>query len=175
MQQEYLILVDETDRPIGKMEKLEAHEKGLLHRAFSVFLFNDQNEVLLHQRAAAKYHSPNNWTNTCCSHPREGESVTDAGMRRLREEMGIACALSPLFSFIYKAAFDNGLTEHEFDHVLVGRFNGEAKPNPEEVQATQWMSLEKLKQEINDNPTKFTPWLKIIINDYFDKFSSWPE
>ncbi|PHO01659.1 isopentenyl-diphosphate delta-isomerase, partial [Rhodobacteraceae bacterium 4F10] len=122
---EQVILVDQQDNPIGLMEKIEAHEKALLHRAFSVFVFNDKNELMLQQRAAEKYHSPLLWTNTCCSHQRDGESNIEAGKRRLQEEMGFSCELEEVFSFIYKAPFDNGLTEHEYDHVMIGRFNDE--------------------------------------------------
>jgi isopentenyl-diphosphate delta-isomerase len=120
---EYVILVDPTDQPVGRMEKMEAHEKGILHRAFSVFLFNEKGETLLQQRASTKYHSPLLWTNTCCSHQRDGESNAQAASRRLREELGIELApdrLNDVFSFVYRAEFDNGLTEHELDHVLVG-------------------------------------------------------
>ena len=120
MNEEQVILVDENDRAIGLMPKLEAHEKAVLHRAFSVFILNAKGELLLQQRAAHKYHSPLLWTNTCCSHQRQGEQSIEAGMRRLREEMGFEVPLKELFSFIYKAPFDNGLTEHEFDHVLIG-------------------------------------------------------
>ena len=133
MIEEQVILVDENDTQIGLMPKMEAHEKALLHRAFSVFSFNDSGELLLQQRAADKYHSPLQWTNTCCSHQREGESNIEAGKRRLQEEMGFSCELSEVFSFIYKAPFDNGLTEHELDHVMIGKFNGVPEVNPEEV------------------------------------------
>jgi isopentenyl-diphosphate delta-isomerase len=148
------------------MPKLEAHEKALLHRAFSVFVFNDKNELMLQQRAAHKYHSPNLWTNTCCSHQRVGESNIEAGKRRLREEMGFSIELRDTISFIYKAPFDNGLTEHEFDHILVGHYNGEPMLNPEEVSDWKWMSLETVKNDMSDNPGFYTEWFKII----FDKF-----
>jgi isopentenyl-diphosphate Delta-isomerase len=119
MIEEQVILVDENDNQIGLMPKMEAHEKALLHRAFSVFTFNDKGELLLQQRAADKYHSPLLWTNTCCSHQRDGETSLQAGRRRLQEEMGFTCELEEVFSFIYKAPFDNGLTEHELDHVIM--------------------------------------------------------
>ena len=139
--EEQVILVNEKDEPIGLMGKMEAHEKGLLHRAFSVFVFNSKQEVLLQQRAACKYHSPNLWTNTCCSHPRAGETNQQAGERRLQEEMGLQVPLREVFSFIYKAPFDNGLTEHEYDHVLVGYSDAQPQINPEEVASWKWLSL----------------------------------
>ncbi|WP_246175236.1 isopentenyl-diphosphate Delta-isomerase, partial [Tenacibaculum aiptasiae] len=139
---EQVILVDEQDNPIGLMEKIEAHEKALLHRAFSVFVFNSKGELMLQQRAAEKYHSPLLWTNTCCSHQRDGETSLEAGKRRLQEEMGFVCELEEVFWFIYKAPFDNGLTEHELDHVMVGKFEGEPEINKEEVEAYKWMLLE---------------------------------
>ena len=161
-----VILVDENDKQIGLMPKMEAHEKGLLHRAFSVFVFNDKKELMLQQRAAHKYHSPNLWTNTCCSHQREGEVSVDAGMRRLEEEMGFTVPLEESISFIYKAPFDNGLTEHELDHILLGTFNAEPAINPEEVAAWKWMSLDAIKADIKNSPEVYTEWFKII----FDKF-----
>lgn len=173
MQQEFVILVDEKDEQIGLMEKLEAHQKGLLHRAFSVFAFNDANELLLHQRAAGKYHSPGCWTNTCCSHPRENETILEAGNRRLQEEMGMQCVLEPVFSFIYRAEFDNGLIEHELDHVLLGRFSGKPYPNAEEAQDWKYISLEQLQKEINETPERFTPWLRIILAQHLEKILQW--
>ena len=166
MKEEMVILVDENDKQIGLMPKMEAHEKGLLHRAFSVFVFNDKKELMLQQRAAHKYHSPNLWTNTCCSHQREGEVSVDAGMRRLEEEMGFTVPLEESISFIYKAPFDNGLTEHELDHILLGTFNAEPAINPEEVAAWKWMSLDAIKADIKNSPEVYTEWFKII----FDKF-----
>ncbi|MCL4112466.1 UNVERIFIED_CONTAM: hypothetical protein GTU68_046992 [Idotea baltica] len=148
------------------MPKLEAHEKAVLHRAFSVFVFNNDNELMLQQRALGKYHSPGLWTNTCCSHQREGESNIQAGKRRLQEEMGFVTELRESISFIYKAPFDNGLTEHEFDHVLIGEFNDDPIINSEEVEAWKWMSLESVKKDIEEQPTLYTAWFKII----FDKF-----
>lgn len=173
MEKEYVILVDSQDNPIGSMEKLEAHQKGLLHRAFSVFLFNENNELLLQQRASEKYHSPNLWTNTCCSHPREEETILSAGSRRLKEEMGISCAIEPLFSFVYKADFDNGLIEHEFDHVLVGRYSRQPQMNPEEVQNFQYISLDLLQERVKQNPQNYTPWLSIILEKHINKFAAW--
>lgn len=166
---EEVILVNELDEPIGSMEKIEAHEKALLHRAFSVFILNDKNEVMLQQRAASKYHSPLLWTNTCCSHQRAGEKNIDAGKRRLQEEMGFQVDLKELFSFIYKAPFDNGLTEHELDHVMVGYSNQEPNINSEEVEAWKWMSMETIKQDMKDHPENYTAWFKIIF-EKFDHF-----
>lgn len=165
--QEQVILVNENDEPIGSMEKIEAHEKALLHRAFSVFILNDKNEVMLQQRAASKYHSPLLWTNTCCSHQRAGETNIAAGKRRLLEEMGFQVDLKELFSFIYKAPFDNGLTEHELDHVMVGYSNQDPNINREEVEAWKWMSLEAIKQDMKDHPESYTAWFKIIFEKFY--------
>ncbi|MBV1888096.1 MAG: isopentenyl-diphosphate Delta-isomerase, partial [Urechidicola sp.] len=142
---EQVILVNENDEQLGLMEKMEAHEKALLHRAFSVFTFNENGELLLQQRAASKYHSPLLWTNTCCSHQRNGESNIEAGKRRLQEEMGFVCELKEIFSFVYKAPFDNGLTEHELDHVMTGIYNENPKINKEEVENYKWMTIEDIK------------------------------
>ena len=164
--EEQVILVNEHDIPIGLMEKLEAHQKALLHRAFSVFILNDKGEIMLQQRAASKYHSPNLWTNTCCSHPRQGETTIEAGKRRLREEMGFVTELTDILSFIYKAPFDNGLTEHELDHILIGYYNAPPTINPEEVADWRWELPEKIKEDIAKHPHRYTEWFKII----FDKF-----
>lgn len=166
MPEELVILVNEKDEQIGLMPKMEAHEKGLLHRAFSVFVFNDKNELMLQQRALDKYHSPGLWTNTCCSHQRLGESNIEAGKRRLQEEMGFTTDLKETLSFIYKAPFDNGLSEHEFDHILLGNYNAEPDINPQEVAQWKWMDMEDVKNDIKQNPTIYTEWFKII----FDKF-----
>ena len=166
MELEYVILVDEIDQEIGTMEKQEAHEKGLLHRAFSVFVFNENKELLLQQRALTKYHSAGLWTNTCCSHPRIGETIEQAAHRRLMEEMGFDCELSTKTSFIYKAAFENGLTEHEFDHVLVGSFNGEINFNPTEVKNFKWINLEELQIDLLQNNQNYTAWFKIIFDNF---------
>ena len=165
--EEQVILVNEKDEPIGLMGKMEAHEKGLLHRAFSVFIFNSKQEVLLQQRAACKYHSPNLWTNTCCSHPRAGETNQQAGERRLQEEMGLQVPLQEVFSFIYKAPFDNGLTEHEYDHVLVGYSDAQPQINPEEVASWKWLSLEAIKEDILQAPERYTAWFKIIFEEFY--------
>ncbi len=165
---EYVILVDEQDNQIGLMPKMMAHEKALLHRAFSVFIFNSKNELMLQQRALHKYHSPGLWTNTCCSHQREGESNIEAGKRRLMEEMGFETELKETTSFIYKAPFDNGLTEHELDHVLVGYYEGKPEINDEEVADWKWMSLEQVKDDISSNPDQYTAWFKIIFEKFYD-------
>lgn len=167
MAEEKVILVNEKDEQIGLMEKIEAHEKALLHRAFSVFVFNDNKELMIQQRAFSKYHSPGLWTNTCCSHQREGETNVEAGRRRLMEEMGFTTDLQDTISFIYKAPFDNGLTEHEYDHILVGSFNAEPDPNPDEVAAWKWVSLEDLKKDMKLNPHIYTEWFKIIFDKYY--------
>ena len=167
--EEQVILVNENDEQIGLMPKLEAHEKAALHRAFSVFIFNVKDELLLQKRASHKYHSPNQWTNTCCSHQRNGETSIEAGKRRLYEEMGFSCELEEIFKFIYKAPFDNGLTEHELDHVLIGYYNENPKINLEEVDDYTWMSISDIKKDITENPNKFTVWFKIIFNKYLEK------
>ncbi len=164
--EEQVILVNEKDEKIGLMPKMEAHEKALLHRAFSVFVFNNKEELLLQQRAKDKYHSPLLWANTCCSHQRDGETNINAGKRRLQEEMGFVCDLKEVTSFIYKAPFDNGLTEHELDHILVGYYNENPIINKEEVASYKWLPLEVVKAEIADFPELYTEWFKII----FDKF-----
>lgn len=166
MKEENVILVTENDEPIGLMPKMEAHEKAALHRAFSVFILNDKNQVMLQQRAGDKYHSPLLWTNTCCSHQREGESNIEAGNRRLYEEMGIKTELKELFSFIYKAPFENGLTEHELDHVMIGYHNEEPSINKSEVESWKWVDIDQIKLDMEVNPDIYTVWFKII----FDKF-----
>ncbi|WP_299680254.1 isopentenyl-diphosphate Delta-isomerase [uncultured Tenacibaculum sp.] len=169
---ENVILVDELDNEVGLMPKMEAHEKAVLHRAFSVFVFNDDNELMLQQRAKDKYHSPLLWTNTCCSHQRKGETNISAGKRRLQEEMGFSCELEEVFSFIYKAPFDNGLTEHELDHVMIGYYNGEPEINPEEVESFKWMLLDDVKIDIEKNPDDYTAWFKIIFEKSYDKIAN---
>jgi isopentenyl-diphosphate delta-isomerase len=159
---EQVILVDSDDNPIGLMEKMEAHEKAILHRAFSVFAMNDKDEILLQQRALSKYHSGGLWTNTCCSHPRDGETVEEAAKRRLQEEMGFTCEVKRVFSFIYKAELDNNLTEHELDHVLIARWNDDPVINPEEVESFDWKSVDWVAQDMQAYPEKYTEWFKII-------------
>ncbi|GAB5475337.1 MAG: isopentenyl-diphosphate Delta-isomerase [Maribacter sp.] len=167
MKEEHVILVNESDEPIGIMPKMEAHEKAILHRAFSVFIMNGKGETMLQQRAAHKYHSPLLWTNTCCSHQRAGESNVEAGKRRLQEEMGFTADLKELFSFIYKAPFDNGLTEHELDHVMIGNYDEEPMLNPDEVADWKWMRPETIKADIAKNPEKYTAWFKIIFERFY--------
>lgn len=167
--EEQVILVDEQDNPIGLMPKMEAHEKALLHRAFSVFVFNNKGQLMLQQRAAHKYHSPLLWTNTCCSHQREGETSIEAGKRRLQEEMGFSCALEEIFWFVYKAPFDNGLTEHELDHVLIGYYNEEPEINLDEVASYKWMTVEEVKKDMENHPEHYTAWFKIIFKESYHK------
>ena len=167
MEEEKVILVNEFDEQIGLMPKLEAHEKAILHRAFSVFVLNNKNEVMLQQRAQQKYHSPLLWTNTCCSHQREGETNIQAGNRRLNEEMGFSTELKELFHFIYKAPFDNGLTEHELDHVMIGYYEGEPVINTEEVENWKWMKIEDIQNDMISNPESYTVWFKIIFDEFY--------
>ncbi|MGJ8666602.1 MAG: isopentenyl-diphosphate Delta-isomerase [Patiriisocius sp.] len=168
MTEEKVILVNKNDEQIGVMPKMEAHQKGVLHRAFSVFVLNDNNDLMLQQRALHKYHSPGLWTNTCCSHQRVGESNIEAGTRRLQEEMGFTTALKDTISFIYKAPFDNGLTEHELDHILLGNFNGMPQINEDEVAAWKWMPLNEVKTDIKKHPELYTEWFKIIFAESFE-------
>ena len=167
MKEDNVILVNQKDEQIGLMPKLEAHEKAVLHRAFSVFVLNNKNEIMLQQRAQHKYHSPLLWTNTCCSHQREGETNIQAGSRRLFEEMGFETQLKELFHFIYKAPFDNGLTEHELDHVMIGTYDGEPKINPEEVENWKWMCIEDVREDMRLHPEIYTVWFKIIFDQFY--------
>lgn len=166
--EEQVILVDKNDNPIGLMPKLEAHQKAVLHRAFSVFILNTKGELMLQQRAKHKYHSPELWTNTCCSHQRQGETNVQAGMRRLQEEMGFTTDLKELTSFIYKAPFDNGLTEHEYDHVLLGHYEDNPIINRDEVANWKWMPLADVKRDIELNPNRYTVWFLIIFTKFYD-------
>ena len=172
MIEEQVILVNDQDEQIGLMPKMEAHKKGVLHRAFSVFIFNSKNELMLQQRAAHKYHSPLLWTNTCCSHQRDGETNIEAGTRRLSEEMGFTTALKEVTTFIYKAPFDNGLTEHEFDHVMKGFYEMDPVINKEEVEAWKWMPVEAIKSDIESNPEIYTAWFKIIFKNFYTHINS---
>jgi len=162
MAQERVVLVDAEDNPVGTMEKIEAHERGLLHRAFSVFVLRqvgERTELLLQKRATTKYHFGGLWTNTCCGHPREGENAVEAGRRRLPEEMSFDCELEDVGNFVYQATSPNGLIEHELDHVLVGHFQGEAPPpNPAEADGSRWVALADLDAELEAAPDRFTPW-----------------
>ena len=161
MQNEEVILVNEQDEQTGTIEKMEAHRKALLHRAFSVFIFNTKGEMLLQQRAMGKYHSPGLWTNTCCSHPRPGEDVEEAARRRLREEMGIDSSLKKIFDFIYRTEFDNGLTEYEFDHVYTGIYNGQLNPDQKEVKDFCFRTTEDIEHDLKHHPEKYSSWFKI--------------
>lgn len=156
-----VILVNERDEPVGTMEKLEAHQNGLLHRAFSVFIINSKGQMLLQQRALDKYHSGGLWTNTCCSHPLPGEDVPFAAHRRLQEEMGFDCPLETIFSFTYRAELNNGLTENEFDHVLAGTYDGAVLPDATEVQSYRFVPLEEIRQLLVKEPTSFTHWFHL--------------
>ena len=166
---EKVILVDKLDNSVGEMEKQEAHVKGILHRAFSIFIFNDKEEVLLHQRAHQKYHSGGLWTNTCCSHPRPGENIHDAANRRLMEEMGMACSLEEQFSFIYKAKLDNDLFEHELDHVFFGKSNKPPVLNKDEVADYKYMSIKDIQRDLTNNPETYTEWFKICFDEVVQK------
>ncbi len=164
---EKVILVDEQDIVVGEMEKLEAHQKGLLHRAFSVFIFNDAGQLLLQQRALSKYHSAGLWTNTCCSHPRPNEDTLTAAGRRLNEEMGLEAELEHKNFLIYKTKFENGLFEHEYDHIFIGKTNEQPKINKNEVEKYEWMSPTEIKEKINSHPEQFTVWFKMAIEKFF--------
>lgn len=155
------MLVDESDNQIGEMEKMEVHQKGLLHRAFSVFILNSKTEMLLQQRADTKYHSAGLWTNACCSHPGTGENVLTAALKRLKEEMGFVTNIEHAFSFMYRAEFDNGLIEHEFDHVFVGQYESAISPDEKEVKDYCYMSMEAIEAAISSHPQKYTSWFKI--------------
>lgn len=158
---EYVILVNEKDEPVGTMEKMQAHEQPILHRAFSVFVFNSKKELLLQQRASTKYHSANLWTNTCCSHPRPNETVEQAARRRLQEELGFTTNLQQAFTFTYQASFDNGLHEYEYDYVFIGEYNGELNLNRDEAQDFSYQSLETVSNLLQNKPEIFTEWFKI--------------
>lgn len=163
-----VLLVDENNRGLGRMEKLEAHEKACLHRAFSVFLIHD-GKMLIQKRALSKYHCPGIWTNICCSHPLEGEVIPYA-LQRLKEEVGIEqVELEEVGTMIYKAEFDNGLTEYEYDHLLLGKYDGDVLINPEEVAEVRWLEFAELKEEIEKNPQLFTPWFKLALDQVLEK------
>ncbi|HEY1017669.1 MAG TPA: isopentenyl-diphosphate Delta-isomerase [Sediminibacterium sp.] len=166
---EQVILVDEQDVLTGTMEKMAAHEKAVLHRAFSVFIFNAQGEMLLQQRAREKYHSGGLWTNSCCSHPRPGEETLAAATRRLREELGFETPLEKIFDFVYKADFDNGLTEHEFDHVFVGYYDGEINPDKKEVSDYVYLPMQQIEKALQTEPATYTAWFHIA----FPKVLHW--
>jgi isopentenyl-diphosphate delta-isomerase len=162
---EQVILVDSRNRELGVMDKTEAHKLGVLHRALSVFLFNSKGELLLHRRAEGKYHSSGLWTNACCSHPRPGEKVEDAAVRRLKEEMGMKTELKEIFQFIYKADLGGGLYEHEADHVFVGTTDEDPKPDPAEVMDWKWISAAAVTADMDANPNNYTIWFQLIFKD----------
>jgi len=164
-----VILVDEHDNDRGFMDKMEAHQKGLIHRAFSIFIFNSRGEMLLQQRALNKYHSAGLWSNSCCSHPYPGEEISEAAARRLGEELGFGTSLEKIFDFIYQVSFENGLVENEFDHVFVGHYDGSIKANPEEVNDYLFKSMEQIRLELNNRPEIYTEWFKIS----FPKIEAW--
>lgn len=169
MSEEQLILVNENDEPVGTMEKMEAHRQGLLHRAFSVFIFDAKGKMLLQKRAAEKYHSSNLWTNACCSHPHPGETLQQAAARRLTEEMGFTTPIQEVFSFTYKAPVGNYLIEHEFDHVFTGQYAGAIKANPREVADWCYKEMRSIQAELEQHPQMFTTWFAIA----FPKIEQW--
>jgi isopentenyl-diphosphate delta-isomerase len=169
MNEQQVILVNEIDEPIGLAGKTEAHEKGMLHRAFSIFIFDSKGRMLIHQRAAEKYHGAHLWTNACCSHPKPGEETLAAACRRLKEELGFDTELKEVFSFTYHARVENNLVEHEFDHVFVGEYEGEMDPDPAEVAALAYENMAQLKLAIENQPEKFTTWFRIA----FPKIENW--
>ena len=164
-----VILVNEHDDMVGIMDKMEAHRQGLLHRAFSIFIFNQKGEMLLQQRALSKYHSAGLWTNACCSHPIPGEKTNDAAQRRLMEELGFDTPVEKIFDFVYKAAFDNGLTEHEFDHVFAGEYEGKLNINPDEVNDFCYKEISEIKNTLQTHPQKYTAWFHLA----FPKIEEW--
>lgn len=169
MNEQDIILVNDTDEAVGTMEKMEAHRKGELHRAFSIFIFNSNGEMLLQQRSLHKYHSGGLWTNACCSHPHPGEDLEAATRRRLQYEMGIETGITKLFDFIYAADLENGLKEYEFDHVFAGEYDGEINPNPEEVMNYCYRSMDEIRDELVKLPKKFTVWFHVA----FPKVELW--
>ena len=173
MSEEKVILVDKNDNQIGFMPKLEAHQKGVLHRAFSIFIFNNKYELLLQKRASSKYHSGGLWTNTCCSHPREDEDILDAANRRLIEEMGIETILRKVYEFTYKAELDNDLTEHEFDHVFYGVYNEDPEINPDEADDFKWIDMDSLHEDIKKNGNIYTVWFKIAFEYFYNYLKKW--
>tara|TARA_B100000963_G_C22522492_1_gene623708 strand:+ start:121 stop:651 length:531 start_codon:yes stop_codon:yes gene_type:complete len=173
MQEEKVILVDKDDNQIGLMPKMEAHLKGKLHRAFSVIIFNNKGEILLQKRASTKYHTPNLWSNTCCSHQKEGEDNINAGKRRLSEEMGFVTNLYNFSFFTYRVEFPNGLIEHENDHIMLGVYDGDPKPNPNEVDDWKWIDIDILVNDMRNNPKLYTAWFIIIMNNFYKNLKKW--
>ena len=173
MREEKVVLVAADDNQIGLMPKMEAHLKGKLHRAFSIIIFNSDRKILLQKRASTKYHTPNLWSNTCCSHQREDEENIEAGKRRLNEEMGFVTNLYNFSSFIYRVEFSNGLIEHENDHIMLGIFDGTPKPNPNEVDEWKWIDIDILIEDMQINPDHYTAWFMIIMNNYYESLKKW--
>jgi isopentenyl-diphosphate Delta-isomerase len=171
MKETEVILVNEEDQPVGTMEKMEVHQQGLLHRAFSVFIFDRQGNMLLQKRAAGKYHGAGLWTNACCSHPYPGESTESAAERRLFEELGFNTPLKKAFEFVYKAKVENDLTEHEYDHVFIGTYEGEINPDEEEVSDFRYVSISQIKKELEEQPGNFTSWFKIAFPRVLSSFN----
>jgi len=169
MKKDQVVLVNESDESIGIMEKIEAHKKGLLHRAFSVFIFDSNGKMLLQQRSADKYHGAHLWTNACCSHPLPGEQLIAAAQRRLQEELGFTTEIAEVFSFIYKAQVENNLVEYEFDHIFAGQYEGKILPDPNEVSDFYYETMGQIKNEIQTSPEKFTAWFKIA----FPQIEKW--
>jgi isopentenyl-diphosphate delta-isomerase len=169
MEEQKIILVNEQDQEIGLMEKMQVHREGILHRAFSVFVFDNKGRMLLQQRAAHKYHGAYLWTNACCSHPYPGEPVHESAKRRLQEELGFDTELEKIFSFIYEAKVENELTEHEYDHVFAGEYSGEIKSNPEEVADHYYDEMHKIRTSLEAHPEKFTAWFRIA----FPRIEEW--
>lgn len=167
--QDEVILVDEDDTQIGISEKIKAHQAGKLHRAFSVFIFNAKGQMLIQKRAKAKYHSGGLWSNACCSHPNPGESTEAAAHRRLKEELGFDCPLMELYHFVYRANLDNGLSEHEYDHVLVGTSDIDPKADPAEVEDWKWIDRISLREDMKHNPSNYTYWLRASLGDVLAK------
>jgi isopentenyl-diphosphate delta-isomerase len=161
MTKDQVILVNEQDQPLGLMDKLEAHQKGILHRAFSVFLFDKKGRMLLQQRSAEKYHGALLWTNACCSHPHENENIEKAAVRRMQEELGVIATLKKIFCFTYHAAVENELIEHEYDHVFAGEYEGPIFPNPQEVAAYKYREMDQIRSELQTSPQGFTSWFRI--------------
>ena len=165
-----VILVNESDCVIGSADKIKAHEDGMLHRAFSAFIINNKDELLLQKRAGSKYHSPGLWTNTCCSHPAPGEDLQQSAEKRLFEEMGISCTLIWMFKFMYKTTFENKLTEYEIDHVFLGRSNANPTPNPDEVEDWRWVNIDALKVDLKNNPQLYTFWFCHVFDRFYDSY-----
>lgn len=164
------MIVNTGGQAIGTMEKMAAHRSGVLHRAFSVFIFNSKGQLLLQQRALDKYHSGGLWTNTCCSHPRPGEETLSAAIRRLHEEMGMNCPLTELFQFSYRHEFENGLIENEYDHVFIGKSDQLPQPNPGEVAGFRYLDAELLIFELAEQPDLYTPWFKICFEQVLERY-----